>query len=258
MRVRIDFGRVLPGILLLLSGLLIFAVLLVVAVITYLFSFNSTAEQVLHYSVGLMLLPVFLIAAGVAAMLTGVNWWGKGGNGWLSGIGDARARMDRLRLSNRIGEVFGAFIAFIIFLFLYENQLRGSAFFAPSFDVNAAFFFYGPLVAGTIISLTRAAYGRRNAVRPFDSLNALFLAVSAFWLLSYFPLDFTQLGGMFPSEIQFIFSWLTNEIGRLLLLVAGIAALANFAYTASLYVVVKGQMARAQDGGILSHPHGLS
>jgi hypothetical protein len=246
-KIKVDFGRVLPGILLLLSGLLILAVLLVVAVVTYLFSFIPVSDQILHASVEMMLLPMFLITGGVLILLTGVNWWGTGGEGWLGGIGAARARMDRLRLSNRVGEAFGAIIAFVVFLFLYENQARGVAFFASTFDGTAAFFFYGPLLAGILLSLARAAYGRRNAIRPFDSLNALFLAVSAFWLLSSFPLDFTHLADMFPSAIQFIFSWLTNDVGRLLLFVAGIASLANFAYTSSLYVVVRGHMARMQE-----------
>lgn len=183
-----------------------------------------------------------LVAVGVITVVAGVSWWGKVGDSWFSGWAGRRAMKDRLRVSERTGELFGVVITTIVFLFLYENQLRGAGFFTSSFGSLAQFFFYGPLFTGMILSFARAIYGRRNAIRPFDCLNMVFLAVAALWLLSAFPFDFARFGGMFPSQIQFIFGWLNNYIGRVLFILAGVASLINVVYTAVLYSAVRGQL----------------
>ena len=241
MKVRIDFGRVLPGILLAVAGLVLVAILLIVAVIAFLFSFLGLGG-VATVALELLLIPAVFIAAGVITVLTGVSWWSKEGEGWFSGWAGRRALKDRMRISERTGEVFGVAISLVIFLFLYENQTHGAAFFTSSFGSTAEFFFYGPLFVGVVLSLARAMYGHRNAIRPFDSLGALFLAAASFWLLSAFPFDFSRFGELFPSSIQFIFGWLSDDIGRILFTLAGVAALANSVYTAFLYSSVRGHL----------------
>lgn len=242
MKVKIDFGRVLPGLVLVVAGLVLIAILAIVAAIAFLFSFVSGLGGVAADALELMLIPALLIAVGVITVVTGVSWWGKVGDSWFSGWAGRRATKDRLRISERTGELFGAVITVIVFLFLYGNQLRGAAFFTSSFGGPAQLFFYGPLLAGVILSFARAVYGRRNAIRPFDCLNMLFLAVAAFWLLSAFPFDFAHFGGMFPSQIQFMFGWLNNDIGRVLFVLAGVVSLINVVYTAALYSAVRGQL----------------
>jgi hypothetical protein len=242
LKVKIDFGRVLPGLLLVVAGLVLIAVLLIVAVVAFLFSFISGLGGVAGLALELMLFPALLIAVGVVAVMTGVSWWGRAGDTWFSGWAARRAMKDRLRISERTGELFGVVLAVIVFLFLYENQLRGAAFFTSSFGSLAQFFFYGPLFTGIILSFARGIYGRRNAVRPFDCLNMLFLAIAAFWLLSTFPFDFTQFGAMFPPQIQFAFGWLNNEIGRFLFALTAVVSLINMVYTGFLYSAVRGQL----------------
>ena len=99
-----------------------------------------------------------------------------------------------------------------------------------------------------VLSLARAMYGRRNAIRPFDCLDALFLAVASYWLLASFPFDFTKFGELFPSQIQFIFGWLTNDIGRILLALGVVISAINMVYTAVLYSAVRGQLGRPMEG----------
>lgn len=248
MKFKVDFGRILPGLLLVAAGLILLAALLLVAVVAFLFSFISGFGGVAATALELMLVPAVLITAGVVTILTGVSWWGRGRETWSSGMVERRAARDRMRASQRAGEVVGVVISAIIFLFLYENQLRGAAFFAPSFGTLAEFFFYGPLLAGMALSLARAAYGRRNALRPYECLNALFVAVAAFWLLSAFPFDFSRLGEMFPSSIQVVFGWLNNEIGQILFALAGFASLVNLVYTGFLYSAVRGELRVRREG----------
>jgi hypothetical protein len=242
LKIKIDFGRVLPGLLLVVAGLILLAVLIIVAFVAFLFSFISSVGGVVTIALELMLIPAVLIASGIITIVSGVTWWGPGIEGWFSGWAARRAQQDRMRVSQRVGEIIGVFIAIIIFLFLYENQLRGAAFFTSSFGSLAQFYFYAPLFTGMILSFARAGYGRRNPIRPFDCLNNLFLAVAAFWLFSAFPFDFSRFGEMFPSSIQFIFGWLNNDIGHILLAFAGIVSLTNLVYTLFLYSAVRGQL----------------
>ncbi len=243
MRVRVDLGRVFPGLVLVLTALGLYAVLIIVAVVSFMFSFDRAAEGVLWASLKLLLVPTLVLAAGVLTVLAGVSWWG-GGEGWFSGVAKARALKDRIGASERAGEVIGTSISVLILLFLYANQTRGVAFFTSSFGLAEMFFFYAPLVVGIALSLSRAVYGRRNAIRPFDSLQGLFMALAAFWLLAVFPFDFTHFADMFPSSIQFLFAWLTDDVGRLVLTVAGVVALAVSGYTMALYAAVRGQLLR--------------
>ncbi len=151
--------------------------------------------------------------------------------------------MDRLKVSSRTGEILGVVIAAIVFLFPYENQLRGVKFFTNGFAPTEQLVFYGPKFNGMVMSLTRAILGRRNAVWPSDSPNALFLAFSASWLLIVFPFEFPHFADMFPAAIQFIFGRLTNDIGRFLFSLAFIS-IANCLWTATLYLAVRGQLLR--------------
>ncbi|HKT21405.1 MAG TPA: hypothetical protein VJR06_02100 [Nitrososphaerales archaeon] len=255
MRFRADFGRIFPGLILFLVGLVVLVILGLAAVVAFLFSFVAGSGGVLAVLLELTIVPALLIVAGIVTILTGVSWRSDGSYGWISGVARARALEDRMRLSSRVGEVFGVAITLIVFFFLYENQLRGVPFFAPNFDAYASFYFYGPLFTGIVLSLARAAYGHRNGIRPLDAVNALFLVVAAFWLLSVFPFDFTHFGDMFPASIQFVFGWLSNDIGRLLFVLAGIGASINFVYTAVLYLGVRHQL-HAMRGApsMLEHP----
>lgn len=239
MRIRVDFGRIFPGLVLFFLGLVLLVVLALVALVAFLFSFVAGSGGVLEAVLELTIIPALLIVAGIVTMLTGVSWWGAGGESWVAGVAKARALEDRMRVSARVGEVVGVAISLIVFFFLYENQLRGVAFFTSAFDLQAAFYFYGPLFTGMILSLARAAYGHRNGIRPFDAVNALFLTVAALWLLAVFPFDFTHFGDMFPTSIQFLFGWLNNGVGRVLFILAAFGSSINFVYTTVLYLSVR-------------------
>ena len=247
MKIRIDFGRVLPGILLLVTALILIVVLLLVAIVAFLFSFVVGVGGIVGLALELMLVPALLIVAGIITVVAGVSWWAPGGEGWSYGWAARRASKDRMRVGDRVGEIIALVLGVIIFLFFYENQLRGAAFFASSFGSLAQFYFYGPLVTGMVLSFARAAYGRRNAIRPFDVLNSLFLSAASFWLFSAFPFNFARFGEMFPSSIQFLFGWLNNDIGHILLFLGGLVSLVSAVYTLFLYSAVRGQLRRRAD-----------
>jgi hypothetical protein len=243
MPTRIDLGRVIPGVVLILVALAVFAVLLGVAVLAFLFFFVPGSGDILRAALGLLVVPLVIFVAGVLAVATGVSWWRPGGRGWFSGVARARAAEDRMHLGQRIGELVGVGISLLIISFLYANQARGVAFFAPSFGPSAEFYFYGPAITGMVLSVARAVLGRRNALRPLDAVQALFFAAASFWLFSVFPFDFTHLADLFPSSIAFMFAWIPNWLGRALFLFAGLASLLNCAYTIAMFARVRARLA---------------
>ena len=56
-RFRVDFGRVFPGLLLFLVGLVLLVILGLVAAVAFLFSFISWSGGVLAAALGLMVIP---------------------------------------------------------------------------------------------------------------------------------------------------------------------------------------------------------
>jgi hypothetical protein len=80
--------------------------------------------------------------------------------------------------------------------------------------------------------------GHRNTARPLEVLMNLFLASAALWLLVVFPFDFSHFAEAFPAAIRFMFAWVNNDIGKIVLILQIIiGSIVAFA-TATTYLVV--------------------
>lgn len=174
-------------------------------------------------------------------MLLGVSGWRQMDQGgwWMGGRVTRQVDRDRLRAGQRAGEVFGVFVSFLVLLFFIENQVRGTGLFTSRFGLSDQALFYGTWVVGMLASLTRAAYGRRNAARPIDVLAGALLAVTSFWFLSAFPFDFSHFPDLLPASVRFAFWWVSNPVGKVALVLGGIGGLASMLYNAVMYAVVR-------------------
>lgn len=226
MRIRIDFRLVLPGILIFLIGLAFFVVWLVLAIISFFLFFIPALHGIFYVVLDLLLASLVLMAAGVIVVLSGARgWWGIGE--WSSRSPEERAWKDRMKASDRVGEFIGVFFSLLVLLYFYENQVTGTGFFTSAFRQPEQLAFYGPIVLGIIVSLIRGTYGRKNAVRPLQAFQGVVVAATAFWLLYVFPFEFTRLTALLPSLIQIPFWWVSNPIGQLLFLLAGIGGIVS-------------------------------
>jgi len=77
---------------------------------------------------------------------------------------------------------------------------------------------YGPILVSLIPPIVRAISGHQNPSRPFDAATNLSLAIGSFWLWSVFPFDFTHLADILPIGIHFGLAWVTNDVGKFILL----------------------------------------
>lgn len=99
--------------------------------------------------------------------------------------------------------------------FLTYHQSVNSGFFTDKFGTFEMFCLYGPLLLSLAAPIVRAVTGRRNPARPYEAATNLFLGLGSLWLLNVFPFDFTHLADTLPAGLQFVLAWVTNDIGRI-------------------------------------------
>lgn len=128
-----------------------------------------------------------------------------------------------------LGElVMTTVVACLIAGFYGAHLAWSTGFFTSAFTpVLAAFFFAS--IFWTIVNVAFKTITSRKDVRTFVEWigAALFVGVAA-WIYAVFPFNFMHLADVVPAQFQFLLSWITNDIGRILvalILIAGIIAL---------------------------------
>jgi hypothetical protein len=135
--------------------------------------------------------------------------------------------------------VVGMLLLFGLFLF---HQITNTGFFTDMFGLLEKLCLYVPIFISLIAPIVRAVSGRRNPARPFDAAANLSLAIGSFWLWLVFPFDFAHLGDVLPSLSRLITRLITNDIGRLLLLLQWITGPITAVLTMLKYFSVRREM----------------
>jgi hypothetical protein len=115
-----------------------------------------------------------------------------------------------------------------VFAFFAYHQLANTGFFSSSYGGLEMILLYGSILFSALAPLTRALTGRRNPARPVETAGNIFFEAAQIWLLILFPFNFSHLSAALPSQLGFLLSWITNDIGRILL-VLGIISMPVFA-----------------------------
>jgi hypothetical protein len=233
--IRIDFGRLFPGLVILIVGVSLFVLWLLLVFVSFFAFFVPGLGGIFYVALDILVSSIVLMGLGALVMLAGVSgWWHQPTRwGWQTQIRDR----DRMDPGQRAGEVFGVIVSLLVLLFFVENQVKGTGFFTSRFGPTEQALFYGSALAGMAVSLARAAVGRRNAVRPYDALYGALLVVTALWLLRVFPFDFAHFPDLLPKAIRPALFWLTNPVGAIGLVLAGIGGFASMLYNVVVYAV---------------------
>jgi len=236
MTIRIDFGRIFPGLVLLLVGVGLFVLWLLLVFVSFFAFFVPGLGGIFYVALDILVASVVLIGVGGLVVLAGTSgWWTRSSVTW-GRHGSAWDR-DRMMPGQRGGEVVSVFISFLILLFFVENQVKGTGFFTSRWGPAEQALFYGTWLVGAVVSLARAGVGRRNPVRPLDAFYGAMLVVTALWLLRVFPFDFAHFPDLLPSFIRFAFAWISDPVGRVILVLAAIGGFASMLYNAVVYAV---------------------
>jgi hypothetical protein len=133
-----------------------------------------------------------------------------------------------LNASQRRGELVGVAAILLVFAFFAYHQLANTGFYTSSFGGLEMALLYGSIIFSALAPFTRALTGRRNPARPVEAASNIFFGATQIWLLIVFPFNFSHLPASPPSQLGFLLSWITNDIGRIFL-VLGIIGMPVFA-----------------------------
>jgi hypothetical protein len=130
----------------------------------------------------------------------------------------------------RVSEVVATtFFTALVFGFYVAHYVMSTGFFTSSFTPLLAAIFYTS-VLWTIVNVSfKAVTPRKDIVALVEFIGAVLFTVTATWFFVAFPLNFAHVADVVPGSLQFMFTWLTNDIGRILValvFVASIIALA--------------------------------
>jgi hypothetical protein len=151
------------------------------------------------------------------------------------GWAEKEARRDRIKISERGGELVGVAVIVLVALFFYAHQAWSTGFFTSSFGPAEAFFLYGSILAGTAGPLARFVTGRRNVSRPPELAASVFWIAGSAWLLFVFPFNFAHFADVVPDFLRFLVSWITNDIAWVLFLLGTLGGVVFLPVNAVLY-----------------------
>jgi hypothetical protein len=126
---------------------------------------------------------------------------------------------DDLSVLHRWGELLIATGLLLLAGFFIVHQYTNTGFFTTKFGQIEMALLYGPLLLSFIDAVIQVVTGHRHLARPFEAASGLFLGVAAVWFLIVFPFDFTHLADVLPEGLRFILAWVTNDIGKIPLLI---------------------------------------
>jgi hypothetical protein len=120
--------------------------------------------------------------------------------------------------------------------YFVAHQTRATGFFTPTFGKSEMVMLYGLLILGMISAGLEGVFGKRLYSRIFDVFGGLLLAaVFTIWLLVLFPFDFAYFADVSPESLSFLLRWISNDIARVLMVLAIIVYLGAAAYCPIAY-----------------------
>jgi hypothetical protein len=130
----------------------------------------------------------------------------------------------------RVSEVVATtFFTALVFGFYMANYVLSTGFFTSSFTPLLAGIFYTS-VLWTIVNVSfKAVTPRKDIVALVEFIGAIIFTVTAAWFFLVFPLNFAHVADVVPSSLQFLFTWLTNDIGRIIVALVLLAAVITLA-----------------------------
>jgi hypothetical protein len=129
-----------------------------------------------------------------------------------------QTRKEVLTTAQRGGEIISVAVMLLVFGFFADHQVAQTGFFTARFGAMEMVCLYGPILLSLAAPIVRTVTGRRNPARPFEVVTNLFMAMAALWLLLVFPFNFAHLADALPATLRFVLAWVTNDMGKVVLI----------------------------------------
>jgi len=129
-----------------------------------------------------------------------------------------KSEAESVTAAQRWAELLVVAAMLLLFSIFKYHQVANTGFFSTKFGLLEMCCLYGPILVLWIAPLLGDTSGQRNQARPFDAAANLSPAIGSLWLLIVFPFNFAHLADFLPQTLLFATSWITNGIGKMLLM----------------------------------------
>lgn len=118
----------------------------------------------------------------------------------------------------------------LVAAFFAAHQAWSTGFFLSSFTTLQAALLYASILYGILVSNTEVIGLRKDRIAIVNIVASILWTATTAWLFFTFPFDFTYLAAVVPWPFQFLVSWITNGIAKIiwLLFFLGSAAFIPF------------------------------
>ncbi len=152
----------------------------------------------------------------------------------------AREAAKLIPTNERISSVI-FFIGFAVgFWYILALKKHESKFFTSSFNSIDEIALYSFWLVWIITAGLEGILGLRWWSRLFDSFGGILVAALAcLWLFIKFPFDFSYFSEILPTNWQWLLSWISNIVGRIVIFLSFIFHLAAAVYSPFAYDLIR-------------------
>ena len=126
---------------------------------------------------------------------------------------------NQLSTGQKRAGLYSAFLMLVLLAFFLYHQWANTGFFTEEFKWPEMLALYVPILLSMAPPIQRYITGRRDSANLLEAIADFSLAIGSFILWYVFPFDFSHLADPLPANIQFMVSWINDNIGRIILLV---------------------------------------
>jgi hypothetical protein len=109
--------------------------------------------------------------------------------------------------------VFG----FLTAAFLAAHQVWATGFFLPSFGLVEQVLLYSSILFSALATANILILNiREDKSIMLQMVGAVLWMVTTIWLYMIFPFNFSHFADVMPTSIQFLVTWLTDDIARII------------------------------------------
>jgi hypothetical protein len=115
-----------------------------------------------------------------------------------------------------IGWTISVILTLCAFGFYYAHQTWSTGFFTTGFSSGLAILLYVSVLYLIVNATAKLVTGRQSTLALIELVGALLTGIATVCLFVVFPFNFAHVGDVLPNQLQFLLSWVTNDIGRIL------------------------------------------
>ncbi len=126
--------------------------------------------------------------------------------------------VDSMTPTQRWGGLYTVVLMVLLLVFFAAHEWKKTGFFNSKFGPLEMVALYLPIIVSLAAPILRLVQGKRNPSRPLEAASEILLAIGSIILWNNFPFDFAHIADIFPPAMRIAFAWLTNNVGRFILI----------------------------------------